>query len=100
MSPTLNDGHKVLVDPHAKIAEGDVVAANHPFKKSVKVIKRVESVDDKSGRFELRGDNPELSTDSRSFGTIAFSEITGKVICRFKSDQLRTIRKSSRKGRS
>jgi nickel-type superoxide dismutase maturation protease len=83
MFPTLKSGDTVLVNPGAKIRPGDIVAANHPYMKSVKVIKRVESIDSR-GRFVLRGDNPTESTDSRSFGSLASSEIDGKVVCRFK----------------
>lgn len=81
MHPTLKSGEVVLVDPRALIAVGDIVVAKHPYKQSVKMIKRVESIED-GERCVLKGDNPDVSTDSRSFGTIAKSDIAGKVVCR------------------
>ena len=84
MLPALKNGDTVLVSPRAKIRPGDIVAANHPYITSVKVIKRVDSIDS-HGSFVLRGDNPEESTDSRSFGSIAINDILGKVICRLES---------------
>ena len=83
MAPTVLNGDSVLVDPHAQIQTGDIIAADHPYKKSVKLIKRVESIDGLTGRIELNGDNRDSSTDSRSFGTIRKSDIAGKVVCRF-----------------
>ena len=83
MNPTLCDGDAVLVEPRATLGIGDIVAAEHPYKR-VKIIKRVQSIDD-NGRLVLKGDNPEESTDSRLFGSIPSSEILGKVICRFKA---------------
>jgi nickel-type superoxide dismutase maturation protease len=83
MLPTLYNGEAVLIDMRAKIEPGDIVAANHPYMRSVKLIKRVESIDSQ-GRFVLRGDNPADSTDSRSFGSITANSIAGKVVRRFK----------------
>jgi nickel-type superoxide dismutase maturation protease len=84
MLPTLRSGDIVLVDPKAVATAGDIVVANHPFKKSVKLIKRVESVET-NGRMVLTGDNPEGSTDSRTYGSIAKGEIGGKVVGRYKN---------------
>jgi nickel-type superoxide dismutase maturation protease len=81
MRPTLKSGDVVLIDPYAFIASGDVVVADHPYKQSIKIIKRVESID-RGGRYILRGDNPDGSTDSRTYGTIAKGDIRGKVVCR------------------
>ena len=81
MHPTLKSGDVVLIDPHAFIVVGDIVVAQHPYKQSVKMIKRVESIDP-GGRYALKGDNPNGSTDSRTLGTIAKADIAGKVICR------------------
>jgi len=80
MHPTLKSGDVVLIDPGAFIAIGDIVVAQHPYKQSVKLIKRVESIE-LGGRYVLKGDNPAGSTDSRTVGTIAKADIAGKVIC-------------------
>jgi len=81
MHPTLKSADVVLVDPRASIAIGDIVVAKHPYKQSVKMIKRVESIDP-GERYVLKGDNPDESTDSRNYGTIAKADIAGKVVCR------------------
>ncbi|MEP7039414.1 MAG: nickel-type superoxide dismutase maturation protease [Acidobacteriota bacterium] len=83
MLPTLKDGDAVLINKKAGFETGDVVLANHPFKQSVKILKRIGeiSADDK---FSLTGDNADESSDSRSFGAIPKSEILGKVTCRLK----------------
>lgn len=83
MIPALYGGEGVLIDIRAKIEPGDIVAADHPYMRSVKIIKRVESINSE-GRFVLRGDNPAESSDSLSFGSIAPGSIAGKVIRRFK----------------
>ncbi len=45
------------------------------------MVKRVAAVSP-SG-IELRGDNPDLSTDSREFGPIDARDVLGKVVARF-----------------
>src|SRR6187549_2753357 len=44
MHPTLKTGDRVLIDKTSPVAIGDVVVAHHPFKSSVKIVKRVSSV--------------------------------------------------------
>ena len=82
MLPTLSDGDVVLVARRSSITVGDIVVADHPFKSSVIILKRVASIE--VGRIELRGDNPGESSDSRSFGKIPKEAIRGKVVCRLK----------------
>jgi nickel-type superoxide dismutase maturation protease len=81
MRPTLGDGDVVLVKNASSGTIGDIVLAAHPFKTSVTMLKRVVSIDG-DGRVDLRGDNPEESSDSRSFGKIAARDVIGKVACR------------------
>lgn len=81
MWPTLNNGDTVLVMPRPTIREGDIILANHPYKSSVKIVKRVAEILP-DGALILRGDNPVESTDSRSFGSISKRDVVGKVICR------------------
>lgn len=80
MLPVLKNGDLVLINPNAEIAVGDIVLARHPFKKSVKIIKRVAEIlpDEK---YFLLGDNPSESSDSRSFGAIRAEDILGKAVC-------------------
>ena len=97
MLPTLRHGDRVLVDPRAEVAVGDIITANHPFKTSVRLIKRVASIDPSSGRLTLCGDNPATSSDSRSFGTVARSEIIGKVVCLIRLQNRGNITQKRRK---
>jgi len=83
MLPTLSPGDFVLVDPHGFDGRppqpSDVLVARHPYQPTV-IVKRVAEVVD--GGVTLVGDNPEASSDSRSFGTITFDAIIGRVTSR------------------
>ena len=83
MRPALKEGDAVLIDPKGKVVEGDFVLVNHPFKKSVKILKRLKNFDDKGDLF-LTGDNGEESTDSRTFGAVPLKYLIGKVTSRLK----------------
>lgn len=83
MLPTLNDGDVVLIGSTADISLGDIVVAQHPYKQSVKILKRVSEID-AEGRLLLTGDNPSESTDSRTFGTVSLEYVYGKAVCRLK----------------
>lgn len=78
MLPNLKDGDKVLVKPCESYQIGDIVVAQHPFKQSVVLIKRVSEIHE-NGLF-LVGDNPAESTDSRTLGKISPKDILGKVV--------------------
>lgn len=78
MLPILKDGDMVLVKPSESYQIGDIVVAQHPFKQSVVLIKRVSEIHEK-GLF-LVGDNPVESTDSRTLGNISQKDILGKVV--------------------
>ena len=80
MRPALQNGDVVLIQANKAPEVGDVVVAQHPFKQSVRVTKRVARVD--PAGYELRGDDPDESTDSRTFGLIERRLILGKVVCR------------------
>lgn len=83
MLPALKDGEAVLINPNAKVAAGDIVLANHLYKESVKILKRVKEFNEKGDLF-LVGDNPKESTDSRTFGAVPLKYVIGKVTCRLK----------------
>jgi nickel-type superoxide dismutase maturation protease len=83
MLPTLASGDVVLVARAAAYAEGDVVLAAHPYKKSVKILKRIANLN-ADGSVSLAGDNPDESTDSRTFGTVPLKCLIGKATCRLK----------------
>lgn len=86
MYPLLRPGDEVLVDPRAyrkmPPRPGDIIVMRHPFRKGVRVVKRVTEVFE-DGRFLVRGDDPLESEDSRTFGAVAPESIIGKVTGRF-----------------
>ena len=77
MAPCLNAGDVVVVQKHKNIEPGDVIVLRHPFQ-STHMIKRVHAID-VQGRYDVRGDNPAESTDSRSFGAVSSDLIVGVV---------------------
>ena len=83
MAPTVKNGAVVLIDPQSKIKIGDLVLANHPYKSSVSILKRVAEIEP-DGCLILIGDNPAESTDSRTFGAVSIESIIGRVIGRLK----------------
>ena len=83
MLPALKDGDAVLINANAKVAAGDIILANHLYKESVKILKRVKEFNEK-GDLYLVGDNPKESTDSRTFGAVPLKYVIGKVTCRLK----------------
>ena len=85
MEPALTDGCWVLVDrrayAHRPPTAGDVVMAQQsPGGPSI--VKRVFAVIS-TGEVELRGDNAEHSTDSRDFGPLPLSAVSGRVVFRY-----------------
>lgn len=86
MLPLLEPGQEVLIDRRAYRREppqpGDIVVAQHPYQPDLKIIKRVTAVST-DGRYFLQGDNPQESSDSRSFGAVSPQLILGRVTSRF-----------------
>ncbi len=86
MLPALEPGDFVVVDtaayrdvlPH----RGDVVLARDPRAPGFTLVKRVSNVDLHQGVL-LLGDNPEESTDSRTFGPLPAGAIVGRVRWRY-----------------
>lgn len=86
MSPLLQPGDEVFVDPrayrHTLPHPGDIVVAQHPYTLNLKIVKRVIAVT-KDGYCQLEGDNTSESSDSRSFGTVPTASLLGRVTSRF-----------------
>lgn len=79
MLPSFKNGDEVLIKPCKEYQVEDVVLANHPYKQSLKILKRINKKND-AGKFFLIGDNLDESSDSRSFGFISQNLIIGKVV--------------------
>ena len=82
MLPCFRDGQTVVCRPFSpedELRVGDVVVFFHPFKKKMKLIKRVQSVKDQN--VFVVGDNPDIlsSEDSHNFGPIQKNTILAIV---------------------
>ncbi len=62
---------------------GEVVLAADPREPSRELIKRVAAVDAESRTVDLRGDAPEASTDSRTFGAVPVEAVYWRVVARY-----------------
>jgi nickel-type superoxide dismutase maturation protease len=86
MLPALAPGDYVVVDTRAygrrSPGPGEVVLAHDPRDESRVVAKRVAGPDGADG-VVLLGDNPDLSTDSRTFGPVRPADITGRILWRY-----------------
>ena len=82
MLPALKPGQRLLVKPHrqgqALPQTGSVVVCRHPSKPDVVITKRLSKRTDQ--QLDLRGDNPEASTDSRHFGPVPVDSLIGEVM--------------------
>ena len=68
----------------ARPAPGDVVAVPRP--RGVRgrlLVKRVAGVDRPRGTVEVRGDAPDASTDSRTFGPVPLASVVGRAVYRY-----------------
>ena len=81
MLPVIKNGDIVLIRPGSAFAVGDIVLASHPYKASVKILKRVAAID-ALNKVTLIGDNPAESTDSRAFGAVSIESILGRAVSR------------------
>lgn len=77
MNPLLYDGDRISVWPMPSYKIGDIVVATHPIQTDLTIVKRIEFIAS-DGRIQLRGANPEESTDS--FGLIAPNKIIGRMV--------------------
>ena len=91
MSPTLEPGDLLMAVTNGIVRAGSLVVVQHPDRPAYEMVKRVEALPrDRVGERLLRqdeywvsGDNPEESTDSRSFGPVTGQAIKGVVRARY-----------------
>ena len=91
MRPGLEAGDRRLVVgfPRPRPRPGDVVAVVDPRDGARVMVKRVASVDSGDGRVTVVGDNPDASTDSRTFGPVDPRLVLGRVIYRYLPEERR-----------
>ncbi len=87
MTPTLLPGEWLLVECRSYTRRlpriGEIVLAPDPRDATRELIKRVAAVDPDAGTLDLRGDAPEASTDSRTFGAAPLAGVRWRVIARY-----------------
>lgn len=81
MEPLIGSGSYVLVNSwiffFRKPSLGEIVV----FEKDDKLFcKRIRYIDREKNEYEVRGDNPSDSLDSRTFGRIRLEQILGKAM--------------------
>ncbi len=80
MSPTLLPGDRLLIVRSAPRA-GAVVVAADPRAPGRELMKRVARID--GAGVHLRGDNPESSTDARTFGAVPVEVVQWRAVARY-----------------
>ena len=81
MAPTLRHGDRLMVMARGDARVGDVVLAADPREPGRELVKRVASIGSRG--VTLRGDNPAISTDARSFGQIPVDAIAWHAVLRY-----------------
>jgi nickel-type superoxide dismutase maturation protease len=87
MVPALLPGEWLLVERRTYTRRqprvGEIVLAADPREPDRELIKRVMAVDTESATLDLRGDAPDASTDSRTFGGLPMTSVRWRVIARY-----------------
>lgn len=78
MQPALEPGDRLVLWRGGRVRRGDVVAVPDPRRPDRTVVKRV-ALTSPTG-LTLLGDNPDASTDSRAFGTVARGTVKGRLV--------------------
>jgi nickel-type superoxide dismutase maturation protease len=81
MQPTLRPGDRVIVATWLRVRVGDVVVLRDPERYTTYSAKRVAALT--RGGLDLRGDNVNVSRDSRHFGSVPRQLVIGRVVFRY-----------------
>jgi nickel-type superoxide dismutase maturation protease len=81
MQPALRPGDRILVATWLAPRVGDLVVVRDPERASTYTVKRVTALS--SAGMELRGDNVNVSRDSRHFGTVPRALMVGRAVFRY-----------------
>ena len=79
MRPTLLAGDRLLVVRRRRAGPGDLVVLADPRARTRLLVKRVVTAGEAG--LTVAGDNPEMSTDSRVFGTVG--SVLGRPVYRY-----------------
>jgi nickel-type superoxide dismutase maturation protease len=82
MLPALRPGDRLLIARWPQPRAGDLVVFRDPEAHSTFLVKRVASAS-ADGTLEVRGDNPNVSRDSRHFGPVAPRLVLGRALYRY-----------------
>ncbi len=88
MAPGLLPGDRLLAVKGLRTRVGDVVTAADPRQPSRLLVKRVVARG-AGDQVSLAGDNPAASTDSRSFGPVPATFVSGRVLWRYRPSDRR-----------
>ena len=94
MEPTLQDGEITLVRLGAAggslfsrpIRPGDILWIQHPLRSDTSIVKRLHSIGP-DGQLYVRGDNPDESSDSRTFGSVPPTKVRGRLFARLQNEE-------------
>jgi nickel-type superoxide dismutase maturation protease len=81
MQPALRPGDRLLVWTWASPRVGDIVVVRDAQFRQTLLVKRIHAIE--RGNFDVRGDNPNVSRDSREFGLVSRELIVGRVVYRY-----------------
>ena len=81
MRPTLLAGDRVVAVGWGRVRVGDLVAVRDPRQPERVLVKRVVAV--RASELDVRGDDPDHSTDSRHFGPVPRKLVLGRVVYRY-----------------
>lgn len=82
MEPALRPGEWWLVRRWGPVTPGAIVLLEEPGRERLLVVKR--AVREVAGGWWVEGDNPDASTDSRSYGPVPASAIRGVLWLRYR----------------
>ena len=82
MQPALRPGDRLVVSGWLPIRAGDVVVFRDPEAPSIWLVKRVASLAPGPAVL-VRGDNPNVSRDSRHFGPVPRALVLGRAFYRY-----------------
>ena len=82
MQPALQPGDRLLVSNWLSVRTGDLVVFRDPEAPSTWLVKRVARLIP-GGDVVVRGDNPNVSRDSRHFGPVPRSLVLGRAFYRY-----------------